>query len=117
VASLPLTSSWPAKLRLDKDGRGEARLFPATKVTYDKAKRTIDVENYETSLVQRMDVQRPSSLAPSSLVRRFGEAPHEVHPHLRDGPGTDLHLAREGDVPVPVDLDLVVTRCQPQVVR
>jgi hypothetical protein len=53
VASLPLTSSWPAKLRLDKDGRGEGKLFPATEVTYDKAKRTIDVENYETSLVQR----------------------------------------------------------------
>jgi len=46
-----------AEVRLDKDGRGEGKLFPAAEITYDKATRTIDVENYEVSPVQLIDVQ------------------------------------------------------------
>jgi hypothetical protein len=46
-----------AEVRLDKDGRGEGKLFPAAQITYDKATRTIDVENYEISPVQLMNVQ------------------------------------------------------------
>jgi hypothetical protein len=46
-----------AEIRLDKDGRGEGKLFPAADVTYDKAKRTIEVENYETYPIRLMSVQ------------------------------------------------------------
>ena len=34
------------EIRLNKDGKGEGKLAAGTKISYDKDKKTVEVENY-----------------------------------------------------------------------
>ena len=45
------------EIRVDKDGKGEGKMAVATKISFDKAKNTIDLENYGTEPVRLNDVK------------------------------------------------------------
>ena len=56
----PRTIDYPFTLfeiRVDKDGKGEGKMAVATKISFDKAKNTIDLENYGTEPVRLNDVK------------------------------------------------------------
>jgi hypothetical protein len=42
---------------VDKDGKGEGKMAVATKIKFDKAKNTIDLENYGIEPVRLNDVK------------------------------------------------------------
>jgi hypothetical protein len=46
-----------AELRLNKDGKGEGKLAPAAKITWNKDTRTIEIENYGIEPVRLDEVQ------------------------------------------------------------
>jgi hypothetical protein len=45
------------EIRVDKDGKGEGKMAVATKIKFDKAKNTIDLENYGIEPVRLNDVK------------------------------------------------------------
>ena len=47
-----------SEIRLGPDGTGDGRLAVAAKVTYDREKRTIEIENYDTQPVRLTHVTR-----------------------------------------------------------
>lgn len=56
----PRTVDYPftlMELRVDKAGKGEGKMAVATKITYDKAKRTMVLENYASEPVRLQNVQ------------------------------------------------------------
>jgi hypothetical protein len=46
-----------AEIRLNKDGKGEGKLAPAAKISWDADTRTIEIENYGMEPVRLTDVQ------------------------------------------------------------
>jgi hypothetical protein len=45
------------ELRVDKDGKGEGKLVPAAKVSWDKQARRIEIENYSSLPVELLQVK------------------------------------------------------------
>ena len=52
-----------AEIRLGKDGTGEGKLAPLAKISYDKAKNRIEIENYgfEPVRLTRVEVEKPGT--------------------------------------------------------
>jgi len=46
-----------AEIRLSKEGKGEAKLVPAAKITWNQDKRTIEIENYSNEPVRLSQVE------------------------------------------------------------
>ena len=46
-----------AEIRLSKDGKGEGKLIPAAKLTYDKEKQTLEIENYQREPVRLNEIR------------------------------------------------------------
>jgi len=63
AANRPRTIDYPftvIELRLNPDGVGEGKMSIATKVTMDKDKKQIELENYGTQPVLLQNVKRES---------------------------------------------------------
>lgn len=45
------------EIRVDKDGKGEGKMAVATKINFDKAKNTMELENYSSEPVRLNNVQ------------------------------------------------------------
>lgn len=46
------------ELRLSPDGKGDGKLVPAAKVTWDNATKTIEIENYNALPVDLLSVSK-----------------------------------------------------------
>jgi hypothetical protein len=46
------------EIRLGPDGKGDGRLVPAAKVTFDRGTRAIEIENFDTQPVRLTYVTR-----------------------------------------------------------
>ncbi len=56
----PRTTDYPftfIEIRLNADGRGEGRLAAATKLTFDKKKNTVELENYSSEPIRLQNVR------------------------------------------------------------
>ena len=59
VRNQPRTVDYPFTLievRLNKDGKGQGKMAYATKITFDKNKKTIELENYSSEPVRLNEV-------------------------------------------------------------
>ena len=60
VRNQPRTVDYPftlIEIRLNKDGQGEGKLAYATKITFDKKKNTVELENYSSEPVRLTTVK------------------------------------------------------------
>ena len=55
-----------AELRIGKDGKGEGKLVPAAKVTFNKGENTIEIENYANEPVELTSVRELRSKGKAS---------------------------------------------------
>ena len=46
----------PIELHLDKDGKGEGKMVPAAKISWDAKKKTIEIENYRALPIDLINV-------------------------------------------------------------
>lgn len=46
-----------AEIHLPKNGKGEGKLIPAAKLSYDKEKQTLEIENYQREPVRLNEIQ------------------------------------------------------------
>jgi len=59
VRNQPRTVDYPftlIEIHVDKDGKGQGKMAYATKITFDKQKKTVELENYSSEPVRLNDV-------------------------------------------------------------
>jgi hypothetical protein len=60
IRNQPRTVDYPftlIEIHMNKDGKGEGRMAYATKITFDKEKKTIELENYSTEPVRLNEIK------------------------------------------------------------
>jgi hypothetical protein len=60
AANQPRTTDYPftlIEIRVNKEGKGEGKMAVATKISFDKKKKQIELENYSTEPVRLNNLQ------------------------------------------------------------